>query len=134
MVTGPLKPLDAETVEKLELPGWCLSKRSLAAQLGMSYWTLHRRCEEDAKVATAVKTVLAEQRRKAEDMSTKLLMERMKGEGKEASSAHVWFDKSRLGYSDRVTNVQEGDINVNINRSEIPMPEPPKEASADSQP
>jgi len=131
MVTGPLKPLDAETVTELKLPEWCLTKTSLAAQLGMSPRTLNRRCEEDGQVAEAVKVTLENQRRRAEDTSTKILFEHMKSGEKDAMTALIWFEKSRLGYSDRVTNVQEGPIDVNINRSEIPMPEPPKEASAD---
>ncbi len=121
MVTGPLKPLDAETVEKLKLPKWCLSNESLAAQLGMSARTLARRCDEDGKVADAVKVTLEEQRRRALDRTTELLFKRMEGDGKDAMTALIWFEKSRLGFSDRVTNIQEGDLTLKINRRTIPL-------------
>jgi transcriptional regulator with XRE-family HTH domain len=104
MRTHPIK-IDMNEVERAAAGG--LSQEELAAQLGISLSTLHRRKRDNEDFVAAIERGRA----KAHAEVSAALMGRIRdGE----ISAIIWYEKTRKGYSDRNVSTNDGNMTVRV--------------------
>lgn len=109
----PKIEIDPERLKNL--PPFVLSKNSLSCHLGVCPETLNLRMEENPSLSVAIKAALADARARADhDSGADLWARAAAGD----MTARIWFEKTRLGYSDRQTNIQEGGVEIRVRRED----------------
>lgn len=95
--------IDLEEVEKLA--GYGLDHDDIALSLGISISTFKRRKSDNELFELAIKRGKA----KAKRTVTSKLMEKIEAGD---LGAIIWYEKTRLGFSEKVVNAHEGGIKV----------------------
>lgn len=97
----------------------CICDSDVAKQLGTSLRTLYARQAESAELAAAIKNCKVRGKGDLEGLTSRKLRQ-LATNGD--TTALIWLEKSRLGYSDRMTAVLEGEVEIAVDRGDAGTP------------
>lgn len=99
------KKIDIDLEEVETLAGLGLDHDEIALSLGISEATLYRRKSDSDSFERAIKSGKAKAKRKV----TSKLMEKIEAGD---LGAIIWYEKTRLGFSEKIVNAHEGGVKV----------------------
>ena len=106
------KKIEIDIQEVEALAGLGFSEEEIAISLGISQDTIDRRKKENADIADAIKRGKAKAKKKV----TGKLMEKIEAGD---LGAIIWYEKTRLGFSDKVVSEHEGEIKIRVIYADI---------------
>lgn len=101
------KKIEIDIAEVERLAGLGLTQEEIALSLGISERTLYENKAKSAEFAEAIKSGKAKTKRTV----TNKLMEKIEDGD---LGAIIWYEKTRLGFNDKVVNSHEGEIVIRV--------------------
>lgn len=101
------KKIEIDIAEAERLAGLGLTQEEIALSLGISERTLYENKAKSAEFAEAIKKGKAKTKR---TVANRLFEKVEDGD----LGAIIWFEKTRLGYSDKMVNAHEGEVVIRV--------------------